>query len=335
MVKQARWKPSTLAVPAFAVLLLAALLLLPVAARWYNVQAPRHAIRHPPVLRPVVPLDRYESAQQAEGFSRWLHGLTYAASGWMGYDDLGRSLVCRVVTAFFISLFIGIGAALLAVLIGTAWGALAALAGGMTDRLMMRMVDMLYGLPYVLMVILLRVGLSGPLRSLAGSLDWLADVMLVFIAIGAVGWLTTARIIRGQVMSLRERGFVEAARLSGASHLYVLRKHLMPHLWGPLMVCATIVIPQAILQESFLSFLGIGVRPPLPSLGRLTAEGVFAVNQYVGFWWQLVFPCGTLILMLLLLAYVGDRAKTVSGWNRSAERAGRSLTNGRRDARAV
>jgi ABC-type dipeptide/oligopeptide/nickel transport system permease subunit len=230
----------------------------------------------------------------------------YQASSWLGHDDLGRSLLFRLLPGFLISLAIGLGAAVMAVVIGTGWGAIAALAGGRVDLLMMRIADVLYGLPYILMVILLKVALDRPLNAMLGAYSNYADVVIMFLAIGGVSWLTMARVIRGQVLSLRERTFVEAARAAGAGPWYILTRHLVPNLAGPIVVYATLVVPQAILQESFLSFLGIGIQQPVPSLGRLAADGVEAVNTFVSFWWLLAFPCGLLVITLLALNFIGD-----------------------------
>jgi len=167
-------------------------------------------------------------------------------------------------------------------------------------------VDVLYGLPYILMVILLKIGLPEPLTRLLGGRSQAAELVILLVAIGAVSWLTMARVVRGQVLSLKEQAFVEAARASGASTWHILRVHMLPNLVGPILTYATLVIPQAILQESFLSFLGIGVQPPMPSLGRLAADGVEAVNTFVGYWWLIVFPCGVLVAALLALNFIGD-----------------------------
>jgi ABC-type dipeptide/oligopeptide/nickel transport system permease subunit len=224
----------------------------------------------------------------------------------MGHDDLGRSLFYRVWPGLLVSLSIGLAAAAMAVVIGTAWGSIAALAGGRVDTAMMRVVDVLYGLPYILMVILLKVGLTRPLTALFGGHTKSADIVILFIAIGGVSWLTMARVVRGQVLSLRAQPFVEAARAAGARPVRILWRHVLPNLIGPVVVYATLVVPQAILQESFLSFLGIGVQQPTPSLGRLAADGVQAVNTYVGYWWLIVFPCALLVMILLALNFLGD-----------------------------
>jgi len=282
---------------------------LPFSSSWYDVQAPRNAVRHPPARGRVVDCARYERAQQS---SRLGQAFAFAApafhraAAWWGYDSIGRSVLFRCLFGFLISMAIGLGAAVLAVTVGVLWGAVAALAGGAVDTVMMRVVDVLFGLPYILMVILFKIALETPLDRLCGGRGQLANVVLLVVAIGAVSWLTMARVIRGQVLSLREQPFVEAARALGAGRLRILVRHLLPNLVGPIMVYATLVIPQAILQESFLSFLGLGVQQPLPSLGRLAADGVQAVNTFVGYWWLIVFPCGLLVTTLLACNFVGD-----------------------------
>jgi len=290
---------------------------LPASLRWNNVQNLDSAVRHPPTFLPVVPLERFVSTTSlpplqggTKGGQRvsipwWTRAAHYATS-WLGHDDLGRSLLYRLLPAFLLSMVIGLSAAAMAVIIGTLWGATAAMAGGKTDLLMMRIVDVLYGLPYILMVILLKIALTRPLAALLGGHTRAADLVVLLIAIGSVSWLTMARVIRGQVLSLREQPFVEAARAAGAGPWHILCWHLLPNLIGPIVVYATLVMPQAILQESFLSFLGIGIQQPTPSLGNLAADGVHAINLYVSYWWLIVFPCGVLALTLLALNFLGD-----------------------------
>ncbi len=222
-----------------------------------------------------------------------------------GHDGLGRDLLVRCLFGGTISLSVGLGAALLSVTVGVLWGAIAALAGGRVDGAMMRLVDILYGLPYILLVILLKVAFEQPLTGLIGDKQ-VANVVILFVAIGSVSWLTMARVIRGQVLSLREMAFVEAARAAGIGPARILSRHLLPNLVGPIVVYATLTVPQAILQESFLSFLGIGVAPPVPTWGSLAAEGVAAINTVESFWWMLLHPCLFLGMTLLALNFVGD-----------------------------
>lgn len=258
----------------------AALLTLPYALHWYDAQNLSGAIRHPPAWSPV--------------------------QAWLGYDDLGRSLLFRILPGLLVSLTIGLTAAAMAVTVGTLWGATAGLIGGRVDLLMMRVVDVLYGLPYLLLVVLLKVSLQPVFRELLPGHPRVADVVILFVAIGGVSWLTMARVVRGQVLSLRALPFVEASRVSGATFWHILRRHLLPNLAGPVIVYGSLIIPQAILQEAFLSFLGVGVQQPTPSLGRLAADGVEAVNSFVSFWWLLLFPCAVLVSILLALNFVGD-----------------------------
>ncbi|GMU21197.1 MAG: peptide ABC transporter permease [Phycisphaerae bacterium] len=222
-----------------------------------------------------------------------------------GLDTLGRDLVHRCLFGGVISIGVGLGAAAISVTVGVLWGAIAALAGGRVDTAMMRLVDILYGLPYILLVILMKVAFERPLTQLIQDKQ-IANLVILFVAIGSVSWLTMARVIRGQVLSLRETPFVEAARAAGAGPLRILRRHLLPNLVGPIVVYATMTVPQAILQESFLSFLGIGVAPPIPTWGSLAAEGVAAINTVVSFWWMLLYPCLFLGATLLALNFMGD-----------------------------
>jgi len=281
---------------------IAAVACLPFSWSWFNVQDLHHAVRAEPSFAARTPYDSYGKAIAAGPFAGMVQSISpivHPASGWFGYDDLGRSLLFRLSLGWLVSLAIGLGAAGMSVTLGVLWGSVAGLAGGRIDALMMRIVDVFYGLPYVLFVILLKVVMERPLANLFGGRTQLAGLVILFLAIGAVSWLTMARVVRGQVLSLRRQPFVEAARAGGAGTGRILFKHLLPNLVGPIVVCATLVIPQAILQESFLSFLGIGVQQPTPSLGRLASDGVQAVNTFVGFWWLILFPCGALVLTLL------------------------------------
>lgn len=223
-----------------------------------------------------------------------------------GTDVLGRSVAVRCMLGGVISLTVGFSAAAIAMILGVTWGTIAAMAGGRIDALMMRIVDVLFGLPYILLVILLKVGLDGLLHDRLGLSAQAANIVILLAAIGGVSWLTMARVIRGQVLSLQTRPFIEAARALGLPRMRIFFAHLLPNLIGPLIVYASLTVPQAILQESFLSFLGIGIQPPMPSWGNLAAEGVTAVNPVQSFWWQLVFPCGLLSLTLLCLNFIGD-----------------------------
>lgn len=283
---------------------------------------------------------------------------------WLGSDPLGRSLGVRLLAGGGISLTIGIAAALISVCIGTVYGAVAGYAGGKLDSTMMRVVDVLYGLPYILLVVLLAVASDAlvdewvsrsrtkqawmeqrvvamaadrgevidradartalledrdletalaaeaaeryPRRNLGERTRTFLDVATLLVAIGGVSWLTMARVIRGQVLSLKNQPFVEAARAVGSPTKRIFVRHLLPNLIGPIVVYATLAVPQAILQESFLSFLGIGVKPPLPSWGNLAADGLSELNLTRSHWWLLFFPCLLLGLTLLAMNFVGE-----------------------------
>ncbi|MDD4889822.1 MAG: ABC transporter permease [Phycisphaerae bacterium] len=220
-------------------------------------------------------------------------------SHWFGTDDVGRDVLVRTLYGGAISLAVGMMAALVSVAIGVTWGAIAGYVGGKTDSFMMRIVDVLYGLPYLLLVILFAVAFGG-----AGSP--VRRMVVLFLAIGAVSWLTMARVVRGQVLSLRNNDYVLAAVAAGASHARIIFVHLLPNLLGPIIVYATLIIPQAILQESFLSFLSIGVQPPAASWGSLAADGIGKMNPVISYWWLTLFPCLALALTLLSLNLIGD-----------------------------
>jgi len=226
----------------------------------------------------------------------------------MGTDRIGRELVWRCLLGGAISLGIGAAAAAIAVGIGVTWGALAGYLGGRTDAVMMRIVDVLYGLPYILLVVLVKFAVD----ELFGGGGGAVSLLSLLVAISGVSWLTMARVIRGQVLSLREQPFVEAARAVGVPTPGILVRHLLPNLAGPIIVYATLTVPQAILQESFLSFLGIGVQPPLPSWGTLASAGLVELHTLASSgisasaWWLLFFPCLLLGLTLLALNLLGD-----------------------------
>ena len=214
-----------------------------------------------------------------------------AADGhWLGTDRLGRDLLVRTLFGLRVSMAIALAATLISLVIGVGWGALAGYLRGRADALMMRFVDVLYSLPQVFFVIILTVVFGrGPLTLLA--------------AIGAFGWLTMARIVRGQAQSLREREFVEAAVVGGAGTLRIVLRHIVPNLLGPVIVFATLTVPQVILVESFLSFLGIGIQEPLASLGNLIADGAAEMETAP---WILAVPAGCLVLLVFCFNFLGD-----------------------------
>lgn len=207
-----------------------------------------------------------------------------------GTDEHGRDLLARTMHGGRVSLAVGLAGMTVAVTIGVLWGAIAGYAGGRTDEVMMRAVDVLYTVPFMFLLILLM--------ALFGR-----NFILLFVAIGAVSWLTMARIVRGQVLSLREREFVEAARAFGAPPLYIVRRHLLPNVAGPVIVYATLLVPSIMLEEAFLSFLGLGVQPPHASWGVLVATGADNLLFHPHL---LVFPALLLAMTLFGLNFVGD-----------------------------
>jgi ABC-type dipeptide/oligopeptide/nickel transport system permease subunit len=225
---------------------------------------------------------------------------------WFGTTKLGQSLLGQCLTGGVISLTIGIAAAGISVILGVSVGLVSGYRGGWIDSLLMRVVDVLYALPYILLVILFKLAMEKPLENVLKS-QMAANLVVLFLSIGLVSWLTMARVIRGQVLSLRTLPFVEAARAAGAPGWRIFLKHLLPNLVGPITVYATLTVPQAILQESLLSFLGIGIQKPLPTWGSLASDGLnLALSPVAPCWWLLVFPCTLLAVTLLALNFVGD-----------------------------
>ncbi len=214
-----------------------------------------------------------------------------AADGhWLGTDRLGRDLLVRTLFGLRVSMALALAATVVSLVIGVGWGATAGYLRGRADALMMRFVDVLYSLPQVFFVIILTVVFGrGPLTLL--------------VAIGAFGWLTMARIVRGQALALREREFVEAAVVGGAGTLRIVSRHIVPNLLGPVIVYATLTVPQVILVESFLSFLGIGIQEPLASLGNLIADGAAELETAP---WILAVPAGCLVLLVFCFNFLGD-----------------------------
>jgi oligopeptide transport system permease protein len=218
----------------------------------------------------------------------WAPPLT--AGHLLGADSLGRDLLARLLMGLRVSLAIGLVATLVSLVIGIAWGAVAGYVGGALDELMMRVVDVLYSLPFIFFVILMMVTFG-------------SNIILIFIAIGAVEWLTMSRIVRGQTLGLKHKEFVEAARAAGLNQGSIIAKHIIPNLLGPVVVYVTLTIPAVILAESFLSFLGLGVQPPMASLGSLIANGAQDMELAP---WLLVFPSLVMIITLMSFNFIGD-----------------------------
>jgi oligopeptide transport system permease protein len=209
---------------------------------------------------------------------------------WLGTDDTGRDLLTRLLYGGRVSLAVGICATFVSLLIGVTYGALSGYAGGRTDNILMRLVDVLYALPFTVFVIILMVVFG-------------RNFLLLFIAIGAVEWLTMARIVRGQVLAVKQQAFVKAASVLGFSHARIILRHIVPNVIGPVIVYTTLTIPRVMLLESFLSFLGLGIQPPMSSWGLLIRDGARMLETYP---WLLTFPGITLSVALFALNFLGD-----------------------------
>lgn len=236
------------------------------------------------LLTPLIAPYSYEEQNLALGAS------PPSAEHWLGTDVLGRDQLTRIMYGSRISLAVGFIATGVALLIGVTWGIIAGYVGGRVDTVMMRVVDAIYALPFAVFVILLTVAFG---RSL----------LLLFLAIGAVEWLTMARIVRGQVVALRRQEFVEAATSIGLTGPVIMARHIAPNVLGPIIVYTTLTIPSVILLESFLSFLGLGIQPPQSSWGSLISAGVETMEEYP---WLLLFPAITLSATLFSLNFLGD-----------------------------
>ncbi len=230
---------------------------------------------------------------------------------WMGTDDSGRDILARVLQGGRISLMVGLISTFVSLLVGVSYGAIAGYFGGRIDSIMMRIVDAIYSIPYILIVIVLLKVFEGKntpefIKSISntfGGGEALNQIFLLFLALGLVSWLTMARVVRGQILSLKNQEFVLAAKATGVSTFGIIFRHLVPNVFGPVIVYATLTIPSVMLTEAFLSYLGIGVQAPYASWGSMAADGIKNISIFP---WQLIFPSVTMALTLFSLNFLGD-----------------------------
>lgn len=247
--------------------------------------------------------------------------LTYAAPSIAhpcGTDMNGRDLLLRIMEGGRISLLVGICGAAISLFIGTAYGLIAGSAGRGTDNAMMRLVDVLYSVPRLIFILIFINAFNERLQLAASSQGWewlvgSSRLVILILSLGVIEWLTMARIVRGQTLTLRERSYVAAARVLGEGYWTILRKHILPNLAGIILVYLTLAIPSVIIDEAFLSFLGLGVQAPQSSWGSLLSEGAASINPLKGAWWMLLFPSLTLLSTLLALYSLGDAMRRKIG----------------------
>jgi peptide/nickel transport system permease protein/oligopeptide transport system permease protein len=277
-----------------------------------------HIVRRDPVLRTCalvllgivllavagLPLTGYTYDQISDGVL-----LPPSAAHWFGTDANGRDLLTRTLFGARISLLIAAVGALVSLTVGVTYGMISGYAGGRVDNIMMRIVEIIYSLPTLVLVIVLVTSLDDSVAALMkflGVTQVSPRLVLIVLFLGLTEWLTMARIIRGQVLVLKQQTYVQASLALGQSHVRILARHLLPNLLGIVVVYLTLTVPAIMLDESFMSFLGVGLQPPLASWGTLISEAASLINPIRLYWWMLIFPGGLMTLTLLALNFLGD-----------------------------
>ncbi|XHR27044.1 MAG: ABC transporter permease [Chthoniobacteraceae bacterium] len=286
---------------------------------WKKLLARGGAVRVSLIVLVIVTLAAVFGPALMPESAREVSAAQFAPPSWahpFGTDLHGQDLLFRVLSGARVSLTVGIAGALIAFFIGTAYGLVSGYAGGRTDGVMMRIVEILYAVPRLIILLIavnafdsrIKTGLA---EFGAPALVAYSRIVILILSLGLIEWLTMARIVRGQVLALKAQTFVLAARSLGQSHWKILTRHLLPNLVGVVIVYLTLTVPAVILDESFLSFLGLGIQAPQASWGSLLADGAQALNPIKSYWWLLVFPAATMSATLLALNFLGDALRDV------------------------
>ena len=284
---------------------------------WQRLLAKGGAARWSLVVLATVLLAAVFGPMLLPDSARELSANQFAAPSWVhpfGTDLHGQDMLYRVLSGARVSLAVGGAGALIAFFIGTAYGLVAGYAGGKTDGAMMRFVEILYAVPRLIILLIAINAFDSRMKVWLAGIPGLVSysrIVILILSLGLIEWLTMARIVRGQVLALKSQQFILAARSLGQSHWKILTRHLLPNLVGVVIVYLTLTVPAVILDESFLSFLGLGIQAPQASWGSLLADGAQAINPVKSYWWLLVMPAATMSLTLLALNFLGDALRDV------------------------
>jgi len=289
----------------------------PDKSAWRQLLAKGGATRASLVILALVVLAAVFGPMLLPETAREVSAHQFAAPSWahpFGTDLHGQDMLYRVLSGARVSLAVGIAGALIAFFIGTAYGLVAGYAGGKTDGAMMRLVEILYAVPRLIILLIAINAFDSRMKIWLAGIPGLVSysrIVILILSLGLIEWLTMARIVRGQVLALKSQQFVLAARSLGQSHWKILTRHLLPNLVGVVIVYLTLTVPAVILDESFLSFLGLGIQAPQASWGSLLADGAQAINPVKSYWWLLAFPAATMSFTLLALNFLGDALRDV------------------------